>query len=263
MRPVNKGVESREPGPEGADGQITLTLLDGFQLKRAGTPILLPLAAQRLLAFVAINERSLLRIYVAGKLWPETGEKFACASLRSALWRLLRCCEPAPVNASRTHLSLMPHVQVDVQAQLDAIRRLDRVSAGRLDAFVAILDGDLLPDWYDDWVFVERERLRQLRLHALESAAKWLTSIGRYGEAVQAALAALRADPLRETAHRLLVEAHLAEGNRMEAMRQWRLCRRVIWERFAAEPSFRWDDLCDAAPPITKSRSNRSAESVA
>ena len=86
----------------------------------------------------------------------------------------------------------------------------------------ADLSADLLPDWYDDdWVLVEREQYHQLRLHALEAMCARLTSIGRFGQAVQAGLAAVQGEPLRESAHYILIKAHLAAGNRWEATRQY------------------------------------------
>jgi hypothetical protein len=58
--------------------------------------------------------------------------------------------------------------------------------------------GELLPGWYDDWVMFERERLRQLQLHALETMAHRLAKEHRYADAVDVALAAVRLEPLRE-----------------------------------------------------------------
>ena len=74
--------------------------------------------------------------------------------------------------------------------------------------------GELLPHWYDDWVVIERERFRQLRLHALDALCESLAAAGRYAAAVEAGRASVAAEPLRESAHRLLIQAHLAEGNR-------------------------------------------------
>ena len=56
-------------------------------------------------------------------------------------------------------------------------------------------------------------------LHALEALSRALTIMGRYGEAVEAALTAIVAEPLRESAQRALLEAHLAESNLIEARR--------------------------------------------
>ncbi len=74
---------------------------------------------------------------------------------------------------------------------------------------------------YEDWVLRERERLRQLRLHALEELGLHLLLRERFGEAVDVALRALAAEPLRESANRLLIRIHLAEGNRIEARRHY------------------------------------------
>jgi DNA-binding SARP family transcriptional activator len=96
---------------------------------------------------------------------------------------------------------------------------------------------DLLPDWYDDWLVDDREGVRQLRLHALERMADELSMSGHHAEAIQAALAAVRLEPLRETAHAALIRAHLAEGNRSEALRQFTRCRNMLAVELAVEPS--------------------------
>jgi hypothetical protein len=72
---------------------------------------------------------------------------------------------------------------------------------------LACLSADLLPGWYDDWVLSEAEDWRQLRLHALEALADRLTATGRWGEAADAAGAAVRAEPLRESANAALIRS--------------------------------------------------------
>lgn len=84
---------------------------------------------------------------------------------------------------------------------------------------------------------IERERLRQLCLNALEElSATWLGQ-GRVGLAIDAAFAAVEAESLRESAHRTLVEAHLAAGNCLEAARQYRHYRQLLREALGLEPS--------------------------
>jgi DNA-binding SARP family transcriptional activator len=60
---------------------------------------------------------------------------------------------------------------------------------------------------------------------------------GRHAEAIQAGIAAVRLEPLRETAHATLIRAHLAEGNRSEALRQFHRCHRLLAEELGVEPS--------------------------
>ena len=103
--------------------------------------------------------------------------------------------------------------------------------------------GELLPDWYDDWVVIERERFRQLRVHALERLCERLTSERRFTEAVETGLAAVEGEPLRESAHRVLIHAHLAEGNAAEALRQYGVFRGLLRDRLGLEPSGQMDAL--------------------
>jgi DNA-binding SARP family transcriptional activator len=108
---------------------------------------------------------------------------------------------------------------------------------GDLDIDPAPFLVDLLPDWYDDWVILERERYRQLRLHALEALSRLLADRDRYAEAIDVGLAAVACEPLRESAHRVLIRTHLAEGNVAEAARQYRSYRRMLQEELGVEPS--------------------------
>jgi two-component SAPR family response regulator len=70
------------------------------------------------------------------------------------------------------------------------------------------LSSDLLPDWYDDWMIFEAEEWRQLRLHALEALATGRLPAERFGDAAEAALAAIHAEPLRESARAVLIRIH-------------------------------------------------------
>ncbi len=83
----------------------------------------------------------------------------------------------------------------------------------------------------------ERERLRQLTLHALESLADRLLDAGRFGAATDAAYGAIRADPLRESAHRTLIRVHLAEGNAHEALRTYRSYVDLLQRELGIGPS--------------------------
>ena len=89
----------------------------------------------------------------------------------------------------------------------------------------------------EEWVRLEQERFRQLRLHALEALSGCLAEAGDFGAAVQAALAAVSGEPLRESAHRRVIEVHLAEGNPGEAVRQYRLYEAIAADELGIQPS--------------------------
>jgi DNA-binding SARP family transcriptional activator len=218
-----------------------LDLLGGFELRVGKDVIPIPAGFQRLVIFLALSARLLPRTHVAGVLWPDVPIGRANANLRAALWRLPPACEGF-IEVSTRHLRLAGDVFVDLHRAAALARRLlDRSSHWADDELGTAwtqLSRDLLPDWYDDdWVLAERERFRQLRLHALEALCERLTAAGRYGEAVDAGMAAARAEPLRESAHRALINAYIAEGNQGEAGRQYDLCRNVLRTELGVEPS--------------------------
>jgi DNA-binding SARP family transcriptional activator len=224
-------------------GATTVNLLRNFELRSDGQRVSLPPGTQRLIAFLALRGGVLQRGYVAGTLWLEYSQDAANANLRTAIWRLRRL--PCPVLAgTTTDLALAPGVAVDLHRTAATIRGVSANGGYCADDELddIMLAGELLPDWYDDWVVIERERFRQARMHSLEALCSALAHEGRYDQAIQVGLAAVADEPLRESAHRAVMHAHLAEGNRSEALRQYELCRRSL-SPLGLEPTVETDRL--------------------
>jgi DNA-binding SARP family transcriptional activator len=229
-----------------AASPVRLTLLGGFELRRGKAPILLAAGPQRVVAFIALHAKPLRRGYVSGSLWPDAPEARAAASLRSALWRIQRHL-PLMITIG-DKIGLAGDVHVDLREASAATQQLiDVHDLARADVDRSLLTLELLPGWYDDWVLIERERWRQVRLHALELRCELLTDAGRFGEAVEVGLEALATDPLRESAHRALVRVHLAEGNVVEARRQYRLCETLLRQDLGVSPSESMQELLAGA----------------
>jgi DNA-binding SARP family transcriptional activator len=229
-----------------------VSLLDGFTLtlgdRRHGRPEELPRAAQRLVAHLSLGAR-VTRNAVAGQLWPNVLECHAHGSLRSTLWRVHKLV-PGLIRASGDTLSLADGVQVDVRELTAWAQRVSdrRTCIDETPSTAAELRGELLPGWFEDWVLLERERVRQMRMHAFETMAERLTDAGRYGEAVEVAYAAVRAEPLRESAHRTLVRVHLAEGNLVEALRAYEAYRGMLADELGVVPTRQMVDLVCRLP---------------
>lgn len=227
--------------PEANSARLLLTMLGGFRLLAGSSATIVRRPSQRLLAFLALNDGVFERATVAGRLWPDVPEARAYSNLRAALSRLERSARRA-LEASRLELALAKGVTVDVRNSralarrlLDPHRRPDPFDLGA-DS-VAALSADLLPAWCEDWVLVEAEDWRQLRMHALEAVAGHLTKAGRWGEAASAAQAAVRAEPLRESGHAALIRVHLAEGNRSEAVREFAQYRALLRAELDLDPT--------------------------
>jgi DNA-binding SARP family transcriptional activator len=204
-----------------------------------GRPRVLHESTARVLAFVALHGGAVARPEAAGALWPDGDDGRARGNLRSALWRLRG--EPAQIlSCDRAWLRLAPGVVVDLH-ELDAWAHRVMSGAPRPDDLRipdVLPDSFLLPGWYDDWVVFARERFRQRMLHGLEALSRHLAAAGRIGEAVDAAIAAIAWEPLRESAHRVLIEAHLLEHNRVEARRAFDDYARLVHTELGVAPSF-------------------------
>ena len=225
--------------PAGAQTPVRLGLLGGFRLNIEDEDVPLPMNAQRLVCFLALHDRPLLRTFVGGSLWGGSTEHRAGGSLRSALWRLHHPTYTL-VALTSDHIELSPTVAVDLREGealahrvLDPSQDLDDVAEVNED----VLAADLLPDWTEDWVLMERERYHQLRLRALEALCRRLTAKGRFGQAVQAGLAAVSGEPLRESARAALIEAHLAEHNVGAALREYETFRELLHSELGRDPS--------------------------
>ncbi len=225
-------------GSRPASGRLRISLVSEFQLLIDDVHVSVPHGVQRVLAFLATAGRPVARSRLAGELWLDVPEERARGNLRSALWRLNRVPRPI-VRSVDDSLTLERDVDVDLAELTELMLRLvhapDPASLSSLPQLVAATD--LLPGWEDEWIVVERERFRELRLHALERAGEILLERGDIPGAVHAALAAAQADPFRDSAQRLLVRAHLQEGNAVAALGTYRSFRYRMLNELGIEPS--------------------------
>jgi DNA-binding SARP family transcriptional activator len=219
-------------------GVPTLCLLGGPHVLFGSRVIDVPDSSMRLLVFIALHPGRVDRRFAAGSLWPNGDDDRAAGNLRSALWRL-KGTNVEILHAEKFALWLNPSTAVDLREIDHWAGRMIEGRVGAEDLRVPQLGGDamdLLPGWYDDWVIFERERLRQRLLHALEALSRKLVDTRQYAEAIEVALMAVSGEPLRESAHRALLEAHFAEGNLGEARRLFRDYRSLIRKELGVEP---------------------------
>lgn len=219
--------------------ELRLTLLGGFGLHVDGEAVEVAPAGQRVLALLALSGGASPRTRLAGGLWPDSADDRALANLRSAMWRM-----PEDV---RSHIERHgSRVQFGTGWSIDfavSVAAAEHLMAEPLDVDCerppdrAMFAQDLLPYWDCAWVEARRERHRQLRLHALEALAKAQLRCGRPLDAVDTALQAVADEPLRESAQLLLLQAHLAAGNRAAVVRQYDAFRALLEAELNVEPN--------------------------
>ena len=134
---------------------------------------------------------------------------------------------------------------LDLDAASDAIHRAEAALSDRdLSAAVgwalaarAIATRPLLRGEEAEWLEGLRRRLTGVRLRALECLAEIWIAQGDPALAARDAAEAIDIDPYRESAHRLLIRAHLAAGDNGAAARALAACRRVLEDELGVAPS--------------------------
>jgi DNA-binding SARP family transcriptional activator len=219
-----------------------LSLFGGFALRLGGEKVALPMHARRVLAYLSLKkmvETDTDRQLLAERLWADAPPDRSRASLRTAIWRIRAACNDLLVGDSE-RLALADYVRVDVHefrrhaeqmlSEETKHRPTDRIPQLRSPA-------DLLPGWDEDWLLLTREQLRLLRLHALEHTARGLCTQGLYPQAIDIILSVVDEEPLRESAHAVLIEAHMRAGNPAEACRQFNRFAKFLWDELRLRPS--------------------------
>ncbi len=214
----------------------------------------LPPTSQALLAYlVSQRQHSQPRDVVAAALWGDIDNSHARRCLNTALWRLRRVVEPPGVprgtfvlstanghlvfnDASDHWVDLVAFEQRATSVMDGARVGLDAAGAKQLKDALRLYVGDFLEGVYEDWALNERLRLRDLYEAALAKLIDWYEQSGDAQRAIRYARELLRANPLREEIHRLLMRLHGAAGERSLALRQFETCKRVLAEELDVGP---------------------------
>ena len=235
---------ARHTAPSPATSGLHLFLLGGFALYRDGNLVDTAPGPERVVAFLALQPRSMHRSYIAGHLWGNIAEQRSRHRLRTALWQL-RAIDDGLVVSDRTRVGLRSPIPVDVDELQRQALDLEQGNRNAVDCDPELFRHDLLPGWYEEWVLTEQAEVRQVRLEALERLADANLSSGDYGRAVRVALVAAGGDPLRESAHRLVIRAHIAQGNNAAALRYFNWYHALIRDQFGIAPAPETQQLAD------------------
>ncbi|MDQ6672109.1 MAG: hypothetical protein M3069_15430 [Chloroflexota bacterium] len=232
---------------------IQVCLFGGLTLLKRGTPLTWRGGArtEALLLSIALQEKGgVSRERLLAQVWPETEASLAVQSLHSLVHSLHRMLGDVingampVVHVGETYrLNLEAGIAVDITA-FDALARrgnqawhagLRAAACGSYREAVGLYRGDLHAST-DDTAVVERERLRASYLGMLGRLADTARRDNDYSSALEYASLVLKYDAGREDAHRTLMSCYARLGQRVQAMRQYLLCERLLRETFDAVP---------------------------
>jgi DNA-binding SARP family transcriptional activator len=229
-------------------------VLGSFTLVSDGTPVPLGVDSRRLVAYLAVHPRPQEPAALAADLWPGVP---AAAAQRLLTEAAAAVGVPTLFTDGDISgpLSLAAEVQVDLADALGLIRAIPEIPATD-SPDIGLLSADILPGWTAAWIAVERERFRQLRLHALEERSLRLSAAGRHPDAVALAEMAVHTAPSRESARRALIEAHLAQGNIAAAVAEYDAYEELLRSSVGGPASSGLDALFPPSPvwPVLRAR---------
>lgn len=228
---------------------LRIRLLGGLALAWGDTPLppIPGTVARSLFAYLAAyRDRPHTRDLLAGTFWPDLPDADARRRLSQALWLIRKTLDPHQVLlAEGDTVQLHPDLPVWIDlAEFE--RKIDEARGKKQDENACLLllasciplyRGSFLDGYYDDWLLVERERLREMFLGALERLLEGLRAQGEYEEALTYARRLAGEDPLHEEAHGEVMRLCHLLGRDGEALKQFEICRQALVEELGVEPS--------------------------
>jgi DNA-binding SARP family transcriptional activator len=248
---------SRATSPQAGAPILRVRLFGGLVVERAdwSAPARLSPAAEGLFAHLLIERRrSHARDELAGLFWGDMPDDRARNCLNTALWRIRRVLEPDP-GSRGMYVETTPSGDVrfnttsdywlDVavfESVLDSILRVPAEDLAaddirRVESALDLYTGDLLGRVFDDWVLIERERLRARWLEAHVQLMRAYRAHGAWQQALTYGRRVIRLDPLREEVHRELMSLYHESGQPGQAIRQYEHCREILLQEVGIGPA--------------------------
>ncbi len=218
---------------------LEVRLLGTFELRLDGDPVEIPSRpAQTLTAYLFLNPGvQHRRERLAGLLWPDSDESNARSNLRHTLWRIRKVIGEEHIESDKITVSLpssdaywMDVAAIESLAEDEA--PLEALMEGLTD-----YQGDLLPGFYDEWVILERDRIRGLYEKKVQALLNRLLADERWDDVDDWAERWIAQGQTPEPAYRALMRAHAARGDQAGVASAYRRCERAMREALDVEPS--------------------------
>lgn len=199
------------------------------------------------------RERAVPIDELASELWGEESPRAWEVAVRAIVSKLRSALAPVKLDGGGAFVSalscyqlhLPPTVWVDVEAAADAAHRAERdLRDGRTTSAngwtlvsASIARRAFLPGTDGPWTGRKRQELQRIRVRALECRAEVMIDAGDHQLAVRDLEEIIALEPFRESSFRLLMLAHIAAGNRAEALRVYERCRLRLAEDLGTTPT--------------------------
>jgi DNA-binding SARP family transcriptional activator len=241
--------------------RLSISLLGPFVV-RVGDQVLTEFSYDKvraLLAYLTVESaHPSRRERLAGLLWPDLPESKGASNLRTALYDLRnairdRQVQPSFLAIAHTTLRLNPDADIwaDVLAFRDQVAACealapstpgDPVYEEKLTRAAELYTGEFLHGFdvnsgpFEDWVLMQREALQLEALDVLERLVTLHQGRGDHERALIWARRQVALEPWREQAHRHVMRALAALGQRAAAVAQYERCCLTLRDKLGLEP---------------------------
>lgn len=221
--------------------RLSIRLFGAFEALHGGDPV--PRTRSRkeqwLLAYLILNHLTAQdRDHLASMFWPDSEDEAALGNLRRSLKNLRHVLGADAYRITSPGLRTvgvdLTGASVDV-LEFDAAPALTNEQA--VEAALELRRGPLLEGCEEEWVFVERRAREDSCMDGLERLAANSLVGGDRGKAVRLLHRAVGMDPLRESAHCLLMKALASGGDFAAVDRQYRDLRLCLRNEINMEPA--------------------------
>ncbi len=239
---------------EARSAQLEVDLLGRFEVRVSGRtaisgdwPRRKALALLKLLALQP--SRSMHREQTYDVLWPDLDPPAAANNLRQNLHHLRRALGDRDgshvISITKDTISLSPAAALDIDAfQRAAHSALRQAGTSSYEVALAKYRGDLLPDdFFEDWTEPHRSQLRTLRNRLLLRAGRAYAEQGQHESSIARLEELLQAEPLQESAVRLLMRSYAKTGSRDRARRAYTAFSKTLRREVGASPATETRDL--------------------
>jgi WD40 repeat protein/class 3 adenylate cyclase len=221
---------------------LQIRLLGQFDVRLDGKRILIPSrAGQLLLAYLTLTAgTSHRREKLAGMLWPDFAEETARKNLRHELWRIRKAISAQGLPGADYLMAEEFTITFNHESEywLD-VAQMERPESelGSLITNLAHYQGELLPGFYEDWIVLERERVRAVFDTKMEQLLEQLVAAERWSTVQEQAERWLSLGQALEPAYRALMHAYSARGDIAKVSSVYQRCMDELDEQFGLEPS--------------------------
>lgn len=219
---------------------LKIQLLGRFAVSVDGRPVDLHLrAAQSLLAYLALSTgKACRREQLAGLLWPNADEASAKGNLRHTLWRLRKALDDHDCFvADDLTITFDPTAESWLDAKILSAKPDAGATPEALMQVVSLYEGELLPGFYDEWVVLERDRLRAAFESWMTLLLDKLVAACRWDDAIEWSERWISLGHTPEAAYRALIMAHGSRGDSSNVAAAYRRCVSALRDDLGVDPS--------------------------